>query len=161
MVATWRVASGPVAKYQLPKVHACAESKKVLRYFSDIKVTQQSWLFPCTFTPSHFFFSCFPLFCLFVCFAEHYLIQCRLHFSGKCFWDCRIKWKEQTKFSGPLYKWCFAFFLGQPWLNCDQSGIVWRSLSPAQRIWGSCLNWWHHKQHQGNGSALAVQGRMG
>lgn len=32
----------PVAKYQLPKVHACAESKKVLRCFSDIKVTQQS-----------------------------------------------------------------------------------------------------------------------
>ena len=42
MVATWRVASGPVAKYQLPKVHVCAENKKVLRYFSGVKVTQQS-----------------------------------------------------------------------------------------------------------------------
>ena len=62
MVATWRVASGPVTKYQLLKVHACAESKKVLRYFSGIKVTQQSCLFPRTFTPSHSFFSCFPLF---------------------------------------------------------------------------------------------------
>ena len=32
----------PFAKYQLPKVHACAESKKILRLFSGIIVTQQS-----------------------------------------------------------------------------------------------------------------------
>ena len=99
MVATWRVASGLATKYQLLKVHACAESKKILRYFSGIKVTKHSTLFPCTFTTGTSFSFVSQFFVRLFVLLKHYLIGFIL--AGNAFGIVGLyKWKELHKIFG-------------------------------------------------------------
>ena len=113
------------------------------QFWDTVKVTQLSWLFLFPFSPLHFSFLM-----IFFCWAFS-----RLHFGGKGFWerfwDLRIRWNKRWLDSGTRFSWKFsghyvplksclhnlsrlekkAKTMMYPWLNCANSGMVWKVFS--------------------------------